>query len=538
MNEVAIDGRGLSLAQVEAVARGRARVELRGDAGVRERLERCARFKDELIGLGTPVYGVTTGVGDSVHVQIAHQKAAALQLNLMRKLGCGTGSYLPEDYARAVMLLRANTLARGQSGVRPVLVETLLACLNAGIASCIPEEGSVGASGDLVPLSYVGATLCGQRSVYHRGGEIVPAAQALDAAGIRPIELEAKEGLALWNGTAFMTGIAALVLEDAKRLSLLADICTALVTEVLTSSSGPFHPFLHDATKPHPGQSRSAANIRALLEGSQLARPYHDVVSQAGNLRGDGAVTTRRLPVMLQERYSVRCAPHFIGVLNDAIEWMERWLGVEMNSANDNPLFDAEEGVVHNGGNFAGGHVAFLADALKVAMASVADLLDRQLALIVDEKFSRGLPPNLSPELPADDPEAGTHHGFKGVQLAVSSLAAEALGRCMPMTIFSRSTEAHNQDKVSMGATAARGARDVLALSEKVAVLCLLALCQAADLRGPGMLGRTRRVHELVRAVSAPVGRDRELEDDIKRLLERVKAGDVTRAAFDDPATP
>jgi phenylalanine ammonia-lyase len=532
MNPVAIDGRGLSLAEVEAVARGRARVELR--AGVRERLERCASFKDELIELGTPVYGVTTGVGDSVHTQIAHQKAAALQRNLMRKLGCGTGDYLAEDDARAVMLLRANTLARGQSGVRPVLVETLLACLNAGIASCIPEEGSVGASGDLVPLSYVGATLCGQRNVHYRG-EIVPAARAMEAERIQPIELQAKEGLAIWNGTAFMTGIAALVLEDAKRLSLLADICTALVTEVLTSSSGPFHPFLHDATKPHPGQARSAANIRALLEGSQLARPYHEVVKQAGALRG-GAATTRKLPIMLQERYSVRCAPHFIGVLNDAIEWMERWLVVEMNSANDNPLFDPEEGVVHNGGNFAGGHVAFLADALKVAVASVADLLDRQLELIVDEKFSRGLPPNLSPELPPDHPEAGTHHGFKGVQLVVSSLAAEALGRCLPMTIFSRSTEAHNQDKVSMGATAARGARDVLTLTEKVAVLCLLALCQAADLRGPGKLGRTRVVHNLVRAVSAPVADDRELEDDVKRLLERVRAGDVTRAAFGDAA--
>ena len=528
MHTVTIDGRGLSLAEVEAVARRRARVELRADAGVRERIERCARFKDELIGLGIPVYGVTTGVGDSAHVQIAHQKGALLQRNLMRKLGCGTGSHLPEDQARAVMLLRANTLARGHSGVRPVVVETLLACLNAGIATCIPEEGSVGASGDLVPLSYVGATLCGQRQVY-REGQVMPAGRALEAAGIRPLELQAKEGLAIWNGTAFMTGIAALAAHDARRLSLLSDVCTALVTEVLTSSSGPFHPFLHEGTKPYPGQARSAANIRALLEGSRLARPYHDVVSQVGALTG---ATTRKLPLMLQERYSVRCAPHFIGVLNDALDWMERWLTVEMNSANDNPLFDPDEGETHNGGNFAGGHVAFVADALKTAVASVADLLDRQLELIVDEKFSRGLPPNLSPELPPDHPEAGTHHGFKGVQLAASSLAAEALGKCLPMTIFSRSTEAHNQDKVSMGATAARGARDVVALAEKVAVLHLLALCQAADLRGADKLGRTRAVYDLVRTVSAAVDRDRELEDDIQRLLARLHAGDVTGAAF------
>jgi histidine ammonia-lyase/phenylalanine ammonia-lyase len=236
------------------------------------------------------------------------------------------------------------------------------------------------------------------------------------------------------------------------------------------------------------------------------------------------------VPLKIQDRYSIRCAPHFIGVLYDALDWVERWLDVEMNSASDNPLFDAEERVVHNGGNFSGGHVAFAADALKTALASVGDLLDRQLAVIVDEKTNRGLPANLSPELPASDPEAGTHHGFKGVQIAVSSLAAEALGRCLPMTIFSRSTEAHNQDKVSMGATAARGARDVLVLVEKVAALHLLALCQAVDLRGPSKLGATRALHDAVRRVSSAVGPDRELDEDVKRVLAALHAGDLTRA--------
>ncbi len=527
---IAIDGRHLTLADVEAVARHRARVELSADPAVRERIERCVRMKDAIIEKGVPVYGVTTGVGDSVHVQIAHDRAKALQRNLMRKLGCGTGAYLPEEHARAVMLLRANTLARGQSGVRAVLVETLLACLNAGLASCIPEEGSVGASGDLVPLSYVGATICGERNVW-RDGAVVPAAEALRAAGIRPIELQAKEGLAIWNGTAYMAGIAALVVLDAKRLSLLADIATAMTTEVLHASAGPFDAFLHDETKPHPGQTRSAANIRRLLEGSRLAQTYQRVVADLGEL-GEGM---RKLPAKIQAKYSVRCAPHFIGVLNDALDWAERWLLVEMNSANDNPLFDVDGGEVHNGGNFSGGHVGFLADGLKIALASIADLLDRQLELIVDEKYSEGLPANLAPELPPDDPEAGTHHGFKGVQLAVSSLAAEALGRCMPMTVFSRSTEAHNQDKVSMGATAARGARDVLVLTEKVAALHLLALCQAADLREASQLGRTRQVYQRIRQESKRVDRDRELEDDVARVLACIRSGELTRAAFGGP---
>ncbi len=526
MSIVSIDGRRLTLDEVEAVARGSMRVELDGDPRVRERLERSARFKDELVEQGVPIYGVTTGVGDSVGVQIAHSRAAALQRNLMRKLGCGTGSTLSEDYARAVLLLRANTLARGQSAVRPVIVETLLACLNAGIAPCIPEEGSVGASGDLVPLSYALAMLCGERNALVRG-EVVPAARALAAAGIEPVQLRAKEGLAVLNGTAYMTGVLALVVQGARRLALLADACTALATEALASTSGPFHAFLHDDAKPHPGQARSAATVRSLLADSKLAQPYRAVLEQAGSHTGGGV---RRLPVKIQERYSIRCAPHFVGVLYDALDWIERWLAVEMNSASDNPLFDADEREVHNGGNFAGGHVAFAADALKTALASVADLLDRQLAVVVDEKYSHGLPANLAPALPPDDPEAGTHHGFKGVQLAVSSLTAEALGRCAPMTAFSRSTEAHNQDKVSMGATAARGARDVLALSEKVAVMHLLALCQAVDLRDANKLGATRGIYDVVRGVSRKVDRDRELDEDIGRVLAALRSGELTRA--------
>jgi histidine ammonia-lyase/phenylalanine ammonia-lyase len=525
MNVVTIDGRRLTLDEVDAVARGSARVELDRDPEVAARLERSARFKDELVEQGVPIYGVTTGVGDSVDTQIAHARAAALQRNTMRKLGCGTGRLLPQDGARAVMLLRANTLARGQSAVRPVVVETLLACLNAGIVPRIPEEGSVGASGDLVPLSYVLAALCGERNVDWRGA-VVPAARALSEAGIAPLQLRAKEGLAVLNGTAYMTALLALVAKDAQRLALLADVCTALATEALASTSGPFHAFLHDEAKPHAGQIRSAANIRALLSGSGLAQPYGAVLEQAGSLVGAGM---RRLPVRLQERYSIRCAPHFVGVLYDALEWVERWLGVEMNSASDNPLFDADAREVHSGGNFSGGHMALAADALKTAVASVADLLDRQLAVVVDEKTSRGLPANLSPDLPADHPEAGTHHGFKGVQIAVSSLTAEALGRCMPMTAFSRSTESHNQDKVSMGATAARSARDVLDLTEKVGVLHLLALCQAVDLRGADGLGETRRVYEVVRSLSHQVTGDRELDEDVGRVLASLRGGELAR---------
>jgi len=520
---VVVDGAHLTLDDVAAVARRRAPVVLSDDAALREAIEASRALKSDLIEQGTPVYGVTTGFGDSVHRQIAAGKASELQQHLVRNLGCGTGMPATEDTARAIVLIRANSLARGHSGVRVELIERLLALLNAGIAPVIPEEGSVGASGDLVPLSYVAAAVTGARTVYHHGG-IRATADALREVELEPLVLEPKEGLGLVNGTAFMTGIAALAAVDARRLALVSDVCTAMATEVLNGISGPFHPFIHDIAKPHGGQIRSARNVRALLEGSRLARSYHEVVEQAGTMDG----RYREMPVQIQDKYSLRCAPHFTGVLWDTLDWVEQWLGIEINSTNDNPLFEVASGAVLSGGNFSGGHVALAMDALKTAVASIGDLMDRQLELVVDEKFNHGLTPNLIPEFPAGHHEEGLNHGFKGMQLACSSLTADALSRCMPLTAFSRSTECHNQDKVSMGSTAARHARDVVALTEKVAAIHLLALCQAADLRGAQQLGRTRMVYDRVRAVAPFLDTDRPMADDIEAVLGLLHEGALT----------
>jgi histidine ammonia-lyase/phenylalanine ammonia-lyase len=516
---VLVDGHGLTLAGVEAVARGAA-AALPGDASIRRAVEASRKLKLELIARGVPLYGITTGFGDSVHRQIAPSKADLLQQRLVHGLGAGTGAAAPEATARAVVLLRANSLVRGHSGVRMELVQRLLDLLNAGIAPVIPEEGSVGASGDLVPLSYVAAVVGGARDVYYRG-RVCAAADALRDAHIEPFTLESKEGLGLVNGTAFMTAIGSLAAVDARRLAALADVCTAMATEVLLGITGPFESFVHDTAKPHPGSVRSAANIRGLLHGSRLARDYEQVVSEAGVIDGE----FRELGVQIQDKYSLRCAPHFAGVLWDTLDWVEHWLTTEINSTNDNPLFDVGSGRVFSGGNFAGGHVALAMDALKTAVASVADLMDRQLELVVDEKFNHGLTPNLIAALEAGDPDEGLNHGFKGMQLACSSLTADALSRCMPLTAFSRSTECHNQDKVSMGATAARAARDVVALAEKAAAIHLLALCQAADLRGPDKLGGTRRVYERVREVSPFVSTDRALAGDIMAVVDLLHAG-------------
>lgn len=527
---VELDGHVLTLEAVEAIARQGARVRLASDPRIREHIEASRALNDELLRMGAPVYGVTTGFGDSVNRQVGVDKAYRVPEFEIRKNGCGRGPYLPEDQARAVVVVRTNCLVRGNSAVRPVLIDNLIALLNRGITPCIREIGSVGASGDLIPGSYIAATLMGQRNVYYRG-EIVSSADALQAEGIEPLVLGPKEGLAMTNGTQFMTGVGILATRDAQRVADVATICSAMAVEALGGVTGPFDEFLQ-RQKPHPGQVRTAAQLRALLEDSGLARDYRRVVEDLGTLDQG----FRILPIRIQDRYSLRCAPQFIGALRDCISWVARWLEVELNSSNDNPLYDVETGLVHSGGNFTGGHVGLAMDTLRVAVASVGDLVDRQLAQLVDDKFSNGLPTGLIHPLPPGHPDEGIYHGFKGMQLLMSSLTAEALQHCTPMTTFSRSTAAHNQDKVSMGATSARITRDVVALVEECLAVHLVTLCQAIDIRGAKDLGRTRAVYDLVRTVSAYVDTDRELEEDIAAVLDLIRTGAITRSVVDELA--
>jgi len=308
---------------------------------------------------------------------------------------------------------------------------------------------------------------------------------------------------------------------DAAELAVVADVCTALGMEALLGNRGHFEPFIH-AQKPHPGQVRSAARIRALLAGSTLTRDDSQVLRANSGL-GDSRFLLLEHPI--QNRYSLRCAPHVTGVLYDTVSWAGDWVNTEINSTNDNPLFDLDAGTVRNGGNFYGGHIGQAMDSLKVAVASVGDMLDRQLALVVDEKFNNGLTPNLIPQI-TDDDETGLHHGFKGTQLAASALAAEALKLCNPATVFSRSTEAHNQDKVSMGTIAARDARTVVELVQNIAAIVLVALCQAVEIRGAHRLGAgTRAAYELVRDRVAFLDSDRRLDHDLAAVVDLIRSG-------------
>ncbi len=432
------------------------------DAALRPRIDAGAAFLARLLAEGREVYGVNTGYGDSVTVAIPREHLEALPLHLTRFHGVGSGRLLEPVEVRAVLLARLVSLAQGASAVRWVVLEALAGLLREDLLPRIPAEGSVGASGDLTPLSYVAAVLVGEREVL-RDGAPVPAATALAEAGLAPLILAPKEGLALMNGTAVMTALGALAWDRAHRLCTLGSRLTAFATAALESPRAHFHPRLFEL-KAHAGPRAVADRLWTDLSGADPDAAHR-----------------------LQDRYSIRCAPHVLGVLEDALGWIRRDLEAELNSANDNPLVDPEAELLLHGGHFYGGHVAFAMDALKTAVANVADLLDRQLALLVDPRYSEGLPPNLSG---AEPHRTSLNHGLKAAQIAASACTAEALKLCMPASVFSRSTECHNQDKVSLGTIAARDALRVLELTEQVAAIHTLATVQALRLRGPGAQAR------------------------------------------------
>lgn len=453
---VSIDSRLLEIADVCRVARGESRLQLGDSPAFRARIDRGAQFLADTLAEGQPVYGVTTGFGDSCTTPIPFDMLDELPAHLVRYHGCGSGRLLDEQQVRAVLVARLNSLARGYSAVRWDVLENLASLLEHNLLPAIPEEGSVGASGDLTPLSYIAAVLVGERDVV-RGDVLVPATDALRDAGIQPLKLRPKEGLALMNGTSVMTGLACLAWKRADYLSRLACRITSLAVRAMRGNPQHFDARLF-AAKPHAGQNEAAAWIRHDLAGDP----------DAGR------------PVRIQDRYSLRCAPHVIGVLRDALPWMKRDIENELNSANDNPLIDPDELQIYHGGHFYGGHIAFVADSMKNAVANVADLLDRQLALLVDTNYNHGLPANLTGAMGERQP---LNHGLKAVQIAVSAWTAEALKLTMPASVFSRSTECHNQDKVSMGTIAVRDALRVIELTEQVAGACLLAACQALEIR-------------------------------------------------------
>lgn len=457
-NTVIFDGTPLRIVEIAGLASQQLTMQLGNDANFIQRIDAGAGFVDRLLAEQGCVYGVTTGYGDSCQVAVTGEWVAQLPVHLYTFHGCGLGAYFDPQQTRAILAARLNSLVQGYSGVRYLLLERLSLLLKLDILPLIPEEGSVGASGDLTPLSYLAAVLAGERNVLYQQQRL-PAIEVLNQLNLQPIVFKPKEALAIMNGTAAMTGLACLAWQRAEYLSRLTTRITSLAVLALQGNAYHFDAGLF-AVKPHPGQNRVAERIRQDLLLNQAA-PANDN--------------------RLQDRYSLRCAPHVIGVLEDSLPFLQQLIETELNSATDNPIIDAELGRVLHGGHFYGGHIAMAMDTLKVAVANLADLLDRQLAQLVDPKFNQGLAANLSGAI---GESALVNHGYKALQIAVSAWTAEALKLTMPASVFSRSTECHNQDKVSMGTIAARDCIRILTLTEQVAAALLIAVVQAVELRG------------------------------------------------------
>ncbi|WP_231916776.1 HAL/PAL/TAL family ammonia-lyase [Rheinheimera sp. SA_1] len=493
----------LSVYDVTAIARGEKPVQLTDQADFWQRIDAGVAFLDKLLVEDGVIYGVTTGYGDSVTVRVPLAQVYELPIHLTRFHGCGLGAELSKAQSRAVLATRLCSLSQGYSGVSRDLLAMLLTFLNKDIVPCIPEEGSVGASGDLTPLSYVAGAMIGERDVMF-GGERRPAAEVLAELGLTPLTLRPKEGLAVMNGTAVMTALACLAYERAEYLTRLSSRITALMSLALKGNSHHFDEILF-SVKPHQGQNEVASWIR------------HDLNHYEHPRNAD----------RLQDRYSIRCAPHIIGVLRDALPWFRHTIENELNSANDNPIVDGIGEHVLHGGHFYGGHIAMVMDSMKTAVANLADLHDRQMALLMDTKYNNGLPSNLSAAAPE---RRFINHGFKAVQIGCSAWTAEALKLTMPASVFSRSTECHNQDKVSMGTIAARDCLRVLQLTEQVMAASLLAVQQGVQIRmqqqelqHDSLIPELQQMLDQLQQEHPLVTEDRPLEGSLRVLIEAIQ---------------
>lgn len=505
---VVVGGGHVKIEDIIAVARDGLRVEISKNSNFVSKMGKTQKILMESVNKGVAVYGVNTGYGRSCGRRISMEAVKKNSTNIFRFHGCGTGDPIGIEETRAAMLCRIICLARGYSGVSIGLLKQMADFLNKGITPVVPAEGSVGASGDLTPMSYIGACLMGEREVFYQGQRMA-AAKAMKKTGLKPYKYLPKEPLSMVNGTTTMTGIAAMNVERAGRILSAAIYATALSVHAVKGNAHHFHPTISEA-KPFVGQGYVAGKIFGLLKANVSARYLEDDALEA-----------------LQDPYSLRCAPQVIGVLHDALTWIRKWVEIEANSSNDNPIFDPATGQVLMGGNFYGGHIAFAMDGLKAALASVADMCDRQVMLLVHPAFNRGLPGDL---VGITDKSNGLYHGFKAMSLSSSALAAEALKLTMPAASFSRSTESHNQDKVSMGTIAARDAERVCTLTERVLSIHLMAAAQACHLRKNintrPLLAKTAQKISLV---SKPLTQDRPLDKDIEKMCAAIRYSDFFR---------
>lgn len=494
---VVLDGSSLTLADVRAVARDSASVQLAAEA--RAHMLRTRRIVEEAAQSGAAVYGVNTGFGKLSEVPIAREQVDALQVNLIRSHAAGVGEPMPAEETRAMMLLRANVLAGGRAGARPEVAELLCEMLNAGLHPVVPEQGSVGASGDLAPLAHLALPLIGEGELFAGSGRRGPAADLLRAAGLSPIRLGPKEGISLINGTQAHTAIAALLCVDARAIWASAQVAGAMSLEALLGTPVAFDERIHEA-RGQRGQERAAAVLRSLLAGSEIRESHRD---------GDPRV---------QDAYSLRCIPQVHGAVLDALDWIGSVVARELNAATDNPLvFD--DGAMLSGGNFHGQPVALALDVLAIALSTLATMSERRTDRLVHPDLNQGLPAFLAPE-------PGLHSGFMMAQVTAAALVSECKLLAHPASVDSIPTDGSKEDVVPMAMGAALKARRVAANARHVVAIELMCAAQGVDYRAPLRPGAgVLMAHGAIRQRVPRLGDDRVLSGDIATIAELIAAG-------------
>jgi histidine ammonia-lyase len=507
---VSINGEALSIEEIVAVARNNEKVTIPQE--VKTKVEKCRQVLEKIVKEKRTVYGVTTGFGALGSLIIPPEDIRELQSNLVRSHSAGVGESLGRDVTRALMLLRANTLAKGNSGVRIETLETLVQMINKKVHPIIPEKGSVGASGDLAPLSHMTLVIMGEGEAEYNGKRLT-GEKAMELAGIKPIELDFKEGIALNNGTQMMAAIGALAVYDAERLVKTAEIAAAMSLEALNGIYDAFDERIHQV-RPHLGQITVARNIRQLISGSKNVKSSSEMLKEKMN----------RPP---QDPYSLRCIPQVLGTVRDAIAYVRKVIEIEINSATDNPLIFSGDRKCISGGNFHGQPVSAAMDFLAIALTTLGNMSERRIARLVDENLSQGLPAFLIHK----DVKKGVHSGLMTAQYTAAALASENKTLAHPASVDSIPTSANFEDFVSMGSIAARKTVEILRNVEHVVAIELLCAAQGIDFRGSDKLGKgTKVAHSLLRKRVPMLKEDRVLSNDIQTVVELIRGGQITKA--------